>query len=106
MNACSTTVNGIERNDAAYLGDPETHGSPKVLSRILASVGDQLGVFRELALRGAATAPELARRTGLDEGWLSEWLAAMVTTGELDYDDRTRRLALPVRAPRGFAAHV
>ena len=105
MNACSTAVNGIERNDTILFGDPDAHGSPKVLSRLLASVGEQLGVFRELALRGAATAPELARRTGLDEGWLSEWLAAMVTNGELDYDDRTRRLALPVRA-HGFAAHV
>jgi hypothetical protein len=40
-------------------GDPNAYGSPKVLSRILASVGDQLGVFRELALRGAATAPPI-----------------------------------------------
>ena len=33
---------------------------------VLAALGDRLGIFRDLAARGPATAPDLARRLSLN----------------------------------------
>lgn len=43
---------------------------------LMATLGDRLGLFDALA-EGEATSPELARRTGLDERYVREWLAGM-----------------------------
>ena len=49
----------------------------------MASIGDRLGLFKDLAASGAATSPELAARTRLQEGYLREWLAGMTAAGHL-----------------------
>jgi SAM-dependent methyltransferase len=48
-------------------------------------LGDHLGLFRALADTGPATSEELAKRTGLDERWLREWLQGLGAAGILDY---------------------
>ena len=47
-------------------------------------LGDRLGLYRELAANGPASSGELARRTGLDERWLREWLFQQGASGVLE----------------------
>lgn len=61
----------------------------------LAAIGDRLGLFKDLAQRGPATAQELADRTGLSPRHLTEWLAALSSAGYLTCDAATLRYALP-----------
>jgi SAM-dependent methyltransferase len=58
-------------------------------------IGDKLGLFRALAEAGAVTETEFARRTGLQERYLREWLSAMACGGIVDYDTSTREFYLP-----------
>jgi 2-polyprenyl-3-methyl-5-hydroxy-6-metoxy-1,4-benzoquinol methylase len=51
----------------------------------LALLGDRLGLFAALASGGPATAGELAKRTGLTERYLREWLLAMAAAGYVTY---------------------
>ncbi len=61
----------------------------------LAFIGDELGLWKDLHSRGAATSEELARRTRLAERPLREWLSAMASAGYLHYEPTTRRFELP-----------
>ncbi len=63
-------------------------------------IGDRLGLYRDLALAGPATAAGLATRTGIAERYAREWLEQQAVGGilELDGDDGTaagRRYVLP-----------
>jgi hypothetical protein len=61
----------------------------------MASLGDQLGLFKDLAAHGSSTSAELAARTGTHERYVREWLGAMANAAYLDYDPWTRRYTLP-----------
>ncbi len=63
-------------------------------------LGDRLGLYRSLADDGAATAPELAARSGIGARYAREWLEQQATAGNLDVDDvaaepDARRYTLP-----------
>jgi len=62
---------------------------------VLASIGDRLGLFRDLATNGPATSVDLAARTGLDERYTREWLGGMACAGYLTYEPAAGRFALP-----------
>jgi SAM-dependent methyltransferase len=62
---------------------------------VLAFLGDRLGLFKDLAAAGPATSAELAARTGTNERYAREWLAAMFAAGYVEYDGETRRYRLP-----------
>ncbi len=62
---------------------------------VLAALGDRTGLFKELADRGPATSGELARRAGLSERYVREWLGGMFAAGYLTYDEAGQRYALP-----------
>lgn len=49
-------------------------------------LGDQLGLYRELA-KSAASAGELAVRTGTEERYVREWLEQQAVSGLVDVDD-------------------
>jgi 2-polyprenyl-3-methyl-5-hydroxy-6-metoxy-1,4-benzoquinol methylase len=61
----------------------------------MGAIGDRLGLFADLAANGPATSDELARRTGLAERYLREWLGGMAAAGYLTRDTATARYALP-----------
>ena len=61
----------------------------------MAGIGDRLGLFKELAQKGAATSSEFAERTGLDERYLREWLRGMTAAGYLDFEATTGRFVVP-----------
>ena len=48
-------------------------------------LGDRLGLYRALAGAGPVTSDELARRTGLHERWVREWLRGQAVTRLIDY---------------------
>jgi SAM-dependent methyltransferase len=60
----------------------------------LCHLGDRLGLFRDLAANGPATAAELAGRTGIDERYAAEWLRGLAAPGYLGHDGGTGRYEL------------
>ena len=65
------------------------------MSGALVVIGDKLGIYKALAAAGASTASELAKRTGVAERYLREWLANQAAGGYVTYDAQTGRYALP-----------
>jgi 2-polyprenyl-3-methyl-5-hydroxy-6-metoxy-1,4-benzoquinol methylase len=61
----------------------------------MARMGDQLGLFKDLASHGPTTSAELAERTGTQERYAREWLGGMASAGYLEYDSNTGRFRLP-----------
>jgi 2-polyprenyl-3-methyl-5-hydroxy-6-metoxy-1,4-benzoquinol methylase len=61
----------------------------------MASIGDRLGLFKDLARTGPSTSSELAARTGTQERYVREWLGAMANAGYLEYDPARGRYTLP-----------
>ena len=74
------------------------------MTTLLASIGDRLGLFKDLAANGPGTGAELARRTGTNERYVREWLGGMTTAGYLEYDASTRRFSLPAEHAAAVAA--
>jgi SAM-dependent methyltransferase len=60
----------------------------------LVDIGYQTGLF-ESAAAGPATSQQLAKRAGLNERYVREWLGAMTTGGVFTYDAATGAYALP-----------
>lgn len=78
-------------------------------------VGDRLGLYGAMGDCRAVTVAELAERTGCDERYLAEWLAAQAASGYVEYDPDGERFRLnpeqalvltseenPFFAPGGF----
>jgi SAM-dependent methyltransferase len=63
------------------------------MSAALVVVGDRLGLYKALAA-GAATAAELARRTGTAERYVQEWLDAQASGGYVRYDAQAESYSL------------
>lgn len=62
---------------------------------VMCTIGDRLGLFRELAENGSATSEELARRADVDARYTREWLAALASAGYLEFDPASGRFSLP-----------
>ncbi|HEY1276799.1 MAG TPA: methyltransferase domain-containing protein [Thermoleophilaceae bacterium] len=69
----------------------------------LAMLGDRLGLFRELAEGGPASASELAERAGVDERYALEWLRGLTAAGYLEAG-ADGRFALPPEHAQVLAA--
>jgi|SRR5882757_2580284 len=65
------------------------------LATTLAMIGDRLGLWEKLCDE-PVTSVELAERSGINERYAREWLAAMSAHGYLTYDPATARFELPV----------
>ncbi len=55
------------------------------ISAVLISLGDELGLYRELA-KSPMTSAELAQRTQTNERYVREWLANQAAGGYVEYD--------------------
>ena len=91
---------------ASKPGQKDAVAKAKPDEALAPSQSTRIGLFADLATRGAATLPELASRTGLDECYVGEWLRAMVGAGRLVNDAHTRMFALAagMATPGGAAA--
>ena len=65
------------------------------LSTVLTYIGQKLGLYAALRDIGPATSEELAKRTGLSERYVREWLLNQATGGYVAYDPATGRYVLP-----------
>ncbi|UWE09822.1 class I SAM-dependent methyltransferase [Actinacidiphila bryophytorum] len=65
------------------------------MAGLCTSIGDRLGIYTAMASAGPLTSAELAARTGLDERYLREWLAAQVAGEYVGYDAGSGRYELP-----------
>jgi SAM-dependent methyltransferase len=65
------------------------------LTALMCSLGDRLGLFKDLVTRGPATSVELAARCALQERYVREWLGQMAAAGYLEYDPGSSRFTLP-----------
>ncbi|MFV0674265.1 MULTISPECIES: class I SAM-dependent methyltransferase [Variovorax] len=70
----------------AFMGN-FVHDIGAVMHAATIVVGDQLGLYKEMA-KGPGTAEELARRTETDPRYLREWLSAQAASGYVEYDPK------------------
>jgi SAM-dependent methyltransferase len=71
------------------------------MTTVLTLIGDQLGLFKELAENGSANSEQLAERAGIDERYAREWLHGMHAAGYLTTDNGG--FALPAEHQLAFA---
>jgi SAM-dependent methyltransferase len=74
------------------------------MTTLLGSIGDRLGLFKDLAANGPGTSAEIAGRTGTNERYIREWAGGMTAAGYLEYDAPTRRFSLPAEHVAALAA--
>ena len=73
------------------------------LSGALIVLGDRLGIYKAMA-DGAEHTPEtLAKKTGLNERYLREWLSAMAAAGFVDYNAAKKTFSLNPEQAMAFA---
>jgi ubiquinone/menaquinone biosynthesis C-methylase UbiE len=59
------------------------------------SIGHRTGLFDNLGTLPPSTSEEIARKSGLNERYVREWLGAMVTGKIIEYDATTKKYTLP-----------
>jgi SAM-dependent methyltransferase len=62
---------------------------------VMISIGHRTGLFDTLANLPPASSAQIAQAAGLDERYVREWLAALVTGGIIEYDAQVRTYQLP-----------
>src|ERR1700731_1703700 len=65
------------------------------LNAALVVMGDKLGLYRAMAGAGPLDPAELARRAGVAERYVREWLNAQAAGGYVEYDPASGRYTLP-----------
>ena len=65
------------------------------LNAALVVMGDKLGLYHAMAGAGGLTPVELARRAGVSERYVREWLNAQAAGGYVEYDPATGAYTLP-----------
>src|SRR5262249_14389792 len=72
-------------------------------------LGDRMGLYRMMSGAGPLTSEDLARRTGLHERWVREWLYGQAAANLIDYKGESRfelspraRPSWPMRAALCF----
>src|SRR5207248_9137614 len=66
-------------------------------------IGDALGLYKTLHVKGAMNSKELATAVGADERYLREWLSNQAASNYLSYDPATKKFALPPEQAMVFA---
>lgn len=61
---------------------------------LMAYLGDQAGVYDAMDGEGPMTSEALAKKTGLNERYLREWLSVNAAAGYVDYDAKNETFAL------------
>jgi len=89
----TTTATLDEARVEEFAGELLGHFTSGMIS-LMVDLGHRTGLF-EAAAEGPATSEELAARAGLQERYVREWLAGMVTGGIVDYDPSSCTYTLP-----------
>ena len=62
---------------------------------LMVSIGHRTGLFDSMRGQPAGTSQEIAKRAGLNERYVREWLGAMSTGGVVEVDESSTRFRLP-----------
>lgn len=81
-----TTSTAIDETKLNTLVGQAVNDFGAIVSSALVLIGDKLGLYRDLAANGPATAQELADRTGTSERYLRHWLVNQAAGGYVTYD--------------------
>src|SRR5690348_6738389 len=90
-----TTQQTIDQAKADAFVGKVLADTPALAVTVMSSIGDRLGLFKNLAQQGQATSEELAQRAHINERYAREWMGAMASAGYLEYDPASRRFTLP-----------
>jgi SAM-dependent methyltransferase len=85
----------LDQAAVAAFGDRVIGVLNDACTALMTSIGHQTGLFDALAAAAPVTSTELARRTGLNERYVREWLKALATARILSYDPPRERYLLP-----------
>jgi SAM-dependent methyltransferase len=88
----SVPVDGDKLNQFVFRAVDEVGAT---LNAALVVMGDKLGLYRTLAGAGGLTPVELARRAGVSERYVREWLNAQAAGGYVTYDPSSGSYTLP-----------
>src|SRR5579863_7065850 len=69
----------------------------------LVRIGDALGLYKALHVKGPMTVAELAAEAGVHQRYLREWLSHQAASNYLSYDPSTQKFALPEEQAMVFA---
>jgi SAM-dependent methyltransferase len=72
-------------------------------SLAMARMGDALGLYRTLHLKGSMTCDELAKEAGVNGRYLREWLSHQAASNYLTYDPASSKFTLPPEQAMVFA---
>lgn len=94
-----TTKNDQELSTEGLVGRLFDSGL-KAFELLTVYIGDRLGLYKALAAGGSGTPGEIARRTGLNERYVREWLeqqavAAIITVSDASLPEDERVYSLP-----------
>jgi SAM-dependent methyltransferase len=106
--AVASIIDGVRTFEGGHVTDTQTAPPEQVeqfLGQLLSiytgamlnymiDIGHRTGLLAAAA-EGPATSDGLARRAGLNERYVREWLGAMVTGGIIDYEPLDRTYSLP-----------
>jgi SAM-dependent methyltransferase len=73
------------------------------MSGLLVVMGDRLGLYKAMAGAGPMTSAAVAKKTGLVERQVREWLNAQATCGYVTYDAQSQAYTLPAEQAFCFA---
>jgi SAM-dependent methyltransferase len=66
-------------------------------------LGDRLGLYKAMVDGAAVTSSELAKKTGLHERYVREWLSAQAASGYIDYHPEKNAFSLSPEQAMAFA---
>ncbi len=66
-------------------------------------LGDRLGLYKAMADGAVITPPELAKKTGLHERYVREWLSGQAASGYIDYHPEKNAFSLSPEQAMAFA---
>lgn len=66
-------------------------------------LGDRLGLYKAMADGASVTSTELAKKTGLHERYVREWLSGQAASGYVDYHSETDAFSLSPEQAMAFA---
>ncbi|EJC71260.1 methylase involved in ubiquinone/menaquinone biosynthesis [Rhizobium leguminosarum bv. viciae WSM1455] len=73
------------------------------MSGALVVLGDQVGIFKAMADGTPMSVQDLAKKTGIKERYLREWLSAQAAADYVAYDEKTDRFSLTPEQSMVFA---
>src|SRR5438309_9390299 len=66
-------------------------------------LGDRLGLYKAMADGAVVTPSELAKKTGLHERYVREWLSGQAASGYVDYHPEKNAFSLSAEQAMAFA---